>query len=129
MSDGEKKTVSNEFINAVKKYVEVDNKLRENREKTKTLTLEKKEKEEFILNYMTNISEEEIGIVDGKLKKSVTKSQAPLKKDFIQKAITEAIGDGVKAANIVEHIIKSRPVTEKITLKRIKNRNKGGEDE
>ena len=47
MSDSEnkseKKKVSPEFVSAVKKYLEVDDKLREIREKTKTLTSEKKE--------------------------------------------------------------------------------------
>lgn len=128
MSDTEKKTISTEFINAVKKYVEIDNKLRENREKVKTLNFEKKEKEEYILTYMTNISENEIGIADGKLKRNISKTQAPIKKDFIQKALTEITGDSLKAASMTEHIIKSRPVTEKITLRRIKNRNKEGDE-
>ncbi len=128
MSEPEKKTVSTEFVNAVKKYVEVDNKLREIRERNKTLNLEKKEKEEFILNYMTSIDESEVGVVDGKLKKNISKSQTPLKKDFIQKALTEITGDSIKASSMTDHIIKSRPVVERVTLKRMKNRNKGESD-
>ena len=54
MSETEnKKTVSPEFINSVKKYLEVDDKLKEYRELIKKLTTDKKEKEDYILNYLT----------------------------------------------------------------------------
>lgn len=133
MSDSEnkpeKKTVSPEFVQAVKKYLDVDNKLREIKEKTKTLTFEKKEKEEFILNYLQSIDEQEVGVVDGKLKRNISKSQAPLKKESIQKALTEITGDLVKAQTMTEHILKSRPTIEKITLRRTKNKKTEGTNE
>ena len=47
MSETEKKKVSAEFVQNVKRYLEVDDKLREIKEKTKSLTGEKKEREEF----------------------------------------------------------------------------------
>jgi hypothetical protein len=120
--ESEKKSVSAEFVQSVKKYVDVDNKLREIREKTKTLNLEKKETEAFILDYLQSIDEKEVGIVDGKLKKNVTKSQKPLKKEYIHQALVEITGDSVKAQSITEHIIKNRPSVERISLKRIKNK-------
>lgn len=122
MSEPEKKKVSPEFIQSVKKYLDVDDKLREIKEKTKLLNDEKKQKEEFILNYLQTIDEKVIDVADGKLRRNISKTQAPLKKEMIQKSLTEIIGDSVKATAITEQIIKSRPMIERVTLKRTKNR-------
>lgn len=125
----EKKKVSAEFVTAVKKYLEVDDKLKEIKEKTKNLNLEKKEKEEFILDYLQTLDEKVIDVPNGKLKRNVSKTQAPLKKETIQKALAELIGDANKATTMTEQIIKSRPIIERVTLKRTKNRvNEVSED-
>ncbi len=120
----EKKKVSPEFVANVKKYLEVDDKLRQFRDQTKKLTKEKKDKEDFILNYLQNIDENVIDVADGKLRRNVSKTQAPLKKETIQKALTEIVGDATKATAMTDQIIKSRPTIERVTLKRTKNRVK-----
>ncbi len=124
MSDSEKpeKKISPEFILSVKKYLEVDDKLRTIKETTKNLITEKKQKEDFILNYLQSIDEKVIDVADGKLRRNISKTQAPLKKETIQKALTEIVGDAIKATAMTEQIIKSRPTVERITLKRTKNR-------
>lgn len=131
MSDSEnksdKKKVSAEFVNAVKKYLDVDDKLREIREKTKSLNLEKKEKEEYILNYLQTLDEKVVDVPNGKLRRNVSKTQAPLKKEIIHKALTELVGDSAKASTMTEQIIKSRPTIERVTLKRTRNRGKEGD--
>ena len=119
---GEKKKISKEFVDSVKRYLEVDDKLREIKEKTKDLNTEKKQKEEFILNYLQTIDEKVIDVADGKLRRNISKTQAPLKKETIQKALIDIIGDANKATSITEQIIKSRPMIERVTLKRTKNR-------
>jgi hypothetical protein len=128
MSDSEnncnKKTISKEFVNAVKRYLEVDDKLREIKEKTKNLNNEKKDKEEFILNYLQSIDEKVIDVADGKLRRNISKTQAPLKKETIQKALAEIVGDLNKATAMTEQIINSRPTVERVTLKRTKNKLK-----
>ncbi len=128
MSDSEnkpeKKKVSAEFVQSVKRYLEVDDKLREIKEKTKTLGAEKKQREEFILNYLQTIDEKVVDVSDGKLRRNISKTQAPLKKETIQKALTEIVGDATKATAMTEQIIKSRPTVERVTLKRTKNRVK-----
>ncbi len=121
---GEKKKISKEFVDAVKKYLEVDDKLREIKEKTKNLNTEKKNREEYILNYLQTIDEKVIDVADGKLRRNVSKTQAPLKKETIQKALAEIVGDANKATAMTEQIIKSRPTVERVTLKRTKNRLK-----
>ena len=127
MSDSEKsdkKKVSKEFVEAVKKYLDVDDKLRDIKEKTKNLNTEKKLKEEFILEYLQNIDEKVIDVADGKLRRNISKTQAPLKKETIQKALVDIVGDANKATSMTDQIIKSRPTIERITLKRTKNRLK-----
>ena len=123
MSDTEpKKKVSNEFVQTVKKYIEIDDKIREYKEINKNLNAEKKEQEEFILNYLESIEENTIDLKDGTLKRTVAKTQTPIKKDIIQKALTEITGDSIKSQEFTDYIIKSRPVTERISLRRTTNK-------
>lgn len=128
MSDSEnkdeKKKISKEFVDAVKKYLDIDDKLREIKERTKNLNTEKKTKEEYILDYLQTIDEKVIDVADGKLRRNVSKTQAPLKKETIQKALIEIVGDANKATIMTDQIIKSRPTVERVTLKRTKNRLK-----
>jgi hypothetical protein len=119
--------VSNEFIQNVKKWLEIDDTIKEIRTKTKLLTSEKKDKEQYILDYLQSIDEKIIDVPNGKLRKNVSKTQAPFKKETIQQALVEITGDINKATAMTEHIIKSRPIVQRITLKRTKNR--GGEVE
>jgi len=133
MSDSEnkseKKKVSPEFVQSVKQYIAIDDKLREIREKTKALTTEKKQREEFILNYLQVIEENVLDVQDGKLRRNISKTQTPLKKEHIQSKLAELLGDSNKATNITEQIIKSRPTVERVTLKRTKNRIKEAIDD
>lgn len=126
---GEKKKISKEFVESVKRYLEVDDKLKEIKEKTKNLNTEKKQREEFILNYLQTIDEKVIDVADGKLRRNISKTQAPLKKETIQKALIDIVGDANKATAMTEQIIKSRPTVERVTLKRTKNRIKEGIEE
>jgi len=117
-----KKTASPEFINAVKKYIEVDDKIKNIKEDMKLLTGIKKENEEYILEYLEKIEETVIDIADGKLKRNISKSKMPLKKDFIEKALLDLVGDNNQAIKMTEHIIKCRPEKESIKLTRTKNK-------
>jgi hypothetical protein len=123
MSETEsKKAISPEFIQNVKKWLEIDDTIKEIRGRTKNLTAEKKEREAYILEYLTSIDENIIDVHDGKLKRNVSKAQAPFKKETIQQALTEITGDAGKAAAMTDHIIKSRPIVERVNLKRTRNR-------
>jgi hypothetical protein len=123
MGEIEKK-ISQEFIQNVKKYLEIDDLLKEIKEKTKKLNADKKINEEFILDYLKSIDEKVIDVQDGKLRRNISKTQAPLKKELIQKTLIDIVGDATKATSITEQIIKSRPLIERVTLKRTKHRQK-----
>jgi hypothetical protein len=118
-----KKTISAEFVQKVKKYIELDDKIKILKNNIKELSNDKKEFEEFILNYLQSIDEKTIDIADGKLIRNVYKSQGALKKELIQKALIDIVGDSVKATSITDEIIKSRPIVEKVSLKRTTVKN------
>ena len=128
MAENQKK-ISPEFIASVKKYLEIDDILKDIKEKSKKLNTDKKNHEEFILEYLKSIDEKVIDVQDGKLRRNISKTQAPLKKELIQKTLVTIIGDNNKATEITDQIIKSRPTVEKVTLKRTKNRIKKENDD
>lgn len=112
--------VSDDFKRNIIQWVKYDDDLRKIRETTKEINNEKKALEEYILSYLEEIDQKEVAISDGKLSKQVSKTTAPLKKENIQKALVEIVKDDNKASMMTEHILKSRPTKEKITLKRTK---------
>jgi hypothetical protein len=115
--------VTNKFKNDVLRWISIDDRIREHRKAVKDLNNEKKEFEEQILQYLTEVEEESIMIKDGFLKKQVTKSKAPLKKENIHLALAEITGDNNKALLLTEHILKSRKETEKVSLRRTIKKN------
>ena len=116
--------ITKEFRNNVLKWVEIDDNIRILRTKTKELLDIKKKHEENIINHLTKVEEESILLKDGKLSKNISKTKAPLKKETIQKALVELVHDQTKATAMTEHIINSRTTTERISLRRVKNRDK-----
>ena len=115
--------VNDNFRQNVKKWISIDNEIRTMRARSKELTNEKKQFEEFILNYLEEVGEKEFNIPDGKLRKNVYKSKAPLSKETIQKALSEIVNDKTKCETMTSHIINSRPLKERVSLKRTKNKN------
>lgn len=120
MSD--QKKISKEFSEKVVEWVKLDDALRELREKSKEITQEKKELEEYILKYLDGIGEKAIGITDGNLRKNVSQTKAPLKKENIFNTIKDLTKDEIKASTITEQIFNNRPLTERVNLKRTKLR-------
>ena len=120
--DNVQNKVNDKFRHNVKKWISIDNDIRSIRSRTKELTKEKKEFEEYILNYLQEVGEKEFNIPDGKLRRNVYKSKAPLSKETIQKALAEIITDKSKCEDMTSHIINSRPLKERVSLKRPKNK-------
>ncbi len=114
--------VTKEFKHNVLTWVSIDDKIRESRQKVKELNQKKKEFEENILKYLTEVNEESVMIIDGKLSKVVSKSKEPLKKENIHSALVEITGDTNKAIMLTEHILKSRKEVEKVRLSRTRKR-------
>ena len=121
-SENVQEKVTTDFKKKVLKWLEIDDEIRSIRAKTSELTKEKKQYEEFILSFLEDVGEKELAVSDGKLRKNVSKTKAPLNKASIQKALTEIVKDKTKATTMTEHIINSRPMVERVNLKRTKNR-------
>lgn len=121
MSESNKKP-SDKLIISIKHWVQIDDKVRKLKEEIKELNDEKKEHEEVVLTELSKMDEQVINISDGKLRRNITKTQAPLKKEEIQKTIYEFTKNEQKTFEIIEKIMTSRQVTEKVNLKRLKNR-------
>jgi hypothetical protein len=124
--------VTKTFRKNVLKWVELDDsvralkaKIKEINEKVKEINHEKEQFEEPIITFLSQVNEDAVMLKDGgKLSKNISKQKAPLKKEFIHKALIELVNDSTKAMQMTEHIINSRPVTEKVNLKRLALREK-----
>lgn len=121
-SETKKKDISQKFVNSIKNWVTIDDKIKKLRDEIKELTTEKKQYEELVISELDKMEEKVISITDGKLHKSVSKTQEPLKKETIQKSILNYIKDETKTKELMENMMNSRKVVEKVNLKRTKNR-------
>jgi len=106
-----------QFQNAVKAYVECDNDIKDLNTKKKELADEKKQLEEYMIEYMTKNKHEEILISDGTLHLAITKTKGALKKEYVQDRI-QRYTDTAKAVTITEDIFENRPITEKAKITR-----------
>lgn len=116
------KIPSKEFIESIKGWVSIDDKIKKLKDEIKNLTTDKKEFETEILHGLDKLEENVVSITDGKLKKNISKTQTPLKKELIHKSIFDYIKDEKKTLDIIDNMNKSRQTVERINLKRIKNR-------
>lgn len=122
MSENNSKKPSDKLISSIKHWVQLDDKVRKLKDEMKELNDEKKDHEEIVLTELSKMEEQVINISDGKLRRTVTKTQAPLKKENIQKTVFEFTKDEQKTFDIIDKIMTSRETSEKVNLKRVKNR-------
>lgn len=121
MSENNKKP-SEKLVISIKHWVHLDDKIKKLKDEIKEINNEKKEHEEVVLDELSKMEEQVINISNGKLRRNVTKMQTPLKKEEIQKTIFEFTKDEQKTFDMIEKIMSSRQVKEKVNLKRITNR-------
>lgn len=120
----DKKQITEEFIEMVKSWVKIDDEIREHQHKIKELKNEKKDYEEFVLEYMNKIGENCISITGGKLRQTKTKTRSGLKQDMIQSAIYDLTKDSTKSMQMTKYIMEKRTITERVNLKRTINKKK-----
>lgn len=107
------------FVENVKKWIKLDDKVRELVLLIKELKEEKKDIEEEIIKYMQENSEDVINMNSGgTLRKSVSKTKCAIKHDYINQVLKQFTKSSDEANIITEAIIKSRPLKERIYLKR-----------
>ncbi len=114
--------ITEEFVEVVKSWVSIDDEIRKKLIEIKELKDERKEFETFILEYMDKINESVIDISDGKLRKNKSNTKGGLKQESIQTALLDITKDTNKAMEMTKYIMDNRPITERVNLKRTKNR-------
>jgi hypothetical protein len=121
-SEGEEDAATaRDFKRAVVQYITFDNKSRQLREMQSEINSKKKELSEIIIGRMNDMRMKTIAITGGRLHRNKAESQAPLKKDMILETLKKELG-GKRADVIFEKMQERRPVTTRINLKRVKDR-------
>ena len=123
MSDNEEnvddqKQITEEFVEVVKNWVRIDDEIREYTNKIKNLKNDKKEFEEFILDFMDKINENVISITGGKLRKNKSQTKTPLKEESIKNSLYNITKNNEKSVQMTKYIMENRPCVERINLKR-----------
>ena len=117
-----KKQITEEFVEVVKNWGKLDADIRAKQSEIKEMRTDKKEYEEFILEYMDKIDEKVITISDGNLRKNQSKTKAGLKPETIQTALYDITKDSVKSIEMTKIIMDKRETVERVNLKRTKFR-------
>ena len=114
--------INDEFKLSIKRWVEIDNKLKKVKELTSSLKKDKDKYQEYILDYMSNnnIKNKNILINDGKLSYTETKSQQTITKKYIIEKLTDYFKSEKKAKDIASLLYDNREVKFKSSLKRLK---------
>jgi hypothetical protein len=106
------------FKNIVIAWVQLDDKIKTINSELKNMKDEKKQYEEFILNFMEKYNENMITLSNGILKKNVSQTKQSINEEMINEAIEEFTKDVEQAYTITQKIIEKRQINEKVTLKR-----------
>ena len=111
------------LVNVVKKWVQLDNQLKQINEKTKELREKRNTLEKNITTYASsnNLSNSTIQISDGKLKFSNTKVPEPLTFKYLEKTLNEVIKNENQVKLIMEHIRQKREIKVVPEIKRFSN--------
>jgi len=113
-------TNKNQIKEMIKSWEEADEKIDELNKKLKELKDEKKQYENFIIDYMEENKNIEVNCTNGKIKKSVIKSKAGFNEKVIIVGLTEITkGDEGKAKDITKIISQKREMKEKTFLKKL----------
>jgi len=130
MSDSEKEETnqntnqnsnnSNNYKEMVKSWLETDVKISKLMTTLKELKDEKKQYENYIIDYMEENHNVEVSVPEGKLKKAVIKSKGGFNEKVIITGLSEITKDETKAKDITKVISQKRENKEKIFLRRCK---------
>jgi len=109
-----------EIKEMIKSWEEADDQIAELNKKLKDLKDEKKQYENFIIDYMEENHNIEVNCTGGKIKKAVSKSKSGFNEKVIIVGLTEITkGDETKAKDITKIISQKRETKEKTYLKKL----------
>lgn len=111
------------FEENIKKWVSLDNQLKNINEKVKQLRDDKNSVEEYIMNYVEakEIKNATINISDGKLRFINTKQTPPLTLKYVEECLMKCIGNEAQVKQVMKVIKDSREFKYTSDIKRYTN--------
>lgn len=111
----------------IKRWVELDNKIKETAEEVRDIRTEKSVINDEILEIVEEkqLGKATVNISDGKLKFVASKHTAPLTLTYIEKCLTELITNGKQVEQIMAYIKKNRETKMTTEIKRVYNTKPG----
>lgn len=119
--DKNQNVTAEQYKDMIKSWLDADEKINSLTKALKELKDEKKQHENYLIEYMeehNNILE--ISIADGKIKKSIIKSKGAFNEKVIHAGLAEITKDMIKAKDITKVISQKREIKEKTFLKKCK---------
>jgi hypothetical protein len=111
----------------IKRWVELDNKIKETSEEVRDIRTEKAVINDEILEIIEEkkLEKATVNITDGKLRFVSTKHTAPLTLAYIEKCLGELITNGKQVEQIMSYIKKNRESKTTMEIKRVYNTKPG----
>jgi hypothetical protein len=107
----------------IKRWVELDNKIKETAEEVRDIRTEKAVINDEILEIIEQkqLEKATVNISDGKLKFVSAKHTAPLTLTYVEKCLSELITNGKQVEQIMTYIKKNRETKTTMEIKRVYN--------
>lgn len=111
----------------IKRWVELDNKIKETSEEVRDIRTEKSVINDEIIGIVESkqLEKATVNISDGKLKFIAAKHTSPLTLTYIEKCLTELITNGKQVEQIMAYIKKNRETKTTMEIKRVYNTKQG----
>lgn len=111
----------------IKRWVELDNKIKETAEEVRDIRTEKSVINDEILEIVEEkqLGKATVNISDGKLKFVVSEHTAPLTLTYIEKCLSDLITNGNQVEQIMTYIKKNRETKTTTEIKRVYNTKPG----
>ena len=111
----------------IKRWVELDNKIKETSEEVRDIRTEKSVINDEIIGIVESkkLEKATVNISDGKLKFVAAKHTSPLTLTYIEKCLTELITNGKQVEQIMAYIKKNRETKTTMEIKRVYNTKPG----
>jgi hypothetical protein len=118
-------SISNEFVECIKKYVLLDDQIKETTELLKNIRSQKTKLSSYITKYIeqNNIQSKDINLSDGKIKYYISKSQSSMSRKYIEERLAIYFKDIDKARDCTEFLYANREYTERGSIRRTKYKN------
>lgn len=112
----------------IKRWVELDNKIKESAEEVRDIRTEKAVINDEILEIIEEkqLEKATVNISDGKLRFVAAKHTAPLSLAYVEKCLSELITNGKQVEQIMSYIKKNRETKTTMEIKRVYNTKPGG---